>query len=88
MGMQLPISAAGASPEIPTLDASRIPHAVRHGAIHGALDSRDVGESMILLAPHNPLPLLTEIEARDEDFEVTYLLEGPDDWHLKFTRTA
>lgn len=86
--MQLPISAAGQAGQIPTLNASEIPHAVRHGAIHGALGTRNVGEAMILIAPHNPLPLLREIEARDETFELEYLQEGPTDWHIKFTRTA
>ncbi|NMB22219.1 MAG: DUF2249 domain-containing protein [Corynebacterium sp.] len=86
--MQLPISAAGQAGQVPTLNASEIPHAVRHGAIHGALGTRNVGEVMILIAPHNPLPLLREIEARDETFELEYLQEGPTDWHIKFTRTA
>lgn len=86
--MQLPISAAGQAGPVPTLNASEIPHAVRHGAIHGALGTRNVGEAMILIAPHNPLPLLREIEARDETFELEYLQEGPTDWHIKFTRTA
>ena len=86
--MQLPISAAGQAGQVPTLNASEIPHAVRHGAIHGALGSRGVGESLILIAPHNPLPLLEEIGAREETFDVVYLQEGPRDWRLKFTRTA
>lgn len=86
--MPLPISAAGQAGQVPTLNASEIPHAVRHGAIHGALGTRNVGEAMILIAPHNPLPLLREIEARDETFELEYLQEGPTDWHIKFTRTA
>lgn len=86
--MQLPISAAGQAGQVPTLNASEIPHAVRHGALHGALGTRNVGEAMILIAPHNPLPLLREIEARDETFELEYLQEGPTDWHIKFTRTA
>ena len=86
--MQLPISDAGAAGQVPTLNASEIPHAVRHGAIHGALGTRNVGESMILIAPHDPLPLLKEVEAREETFELEYLQEGPEDWHIKFTRTA
>lgn len=86
--MQLPISATGQAGQIPTLNASEIPHAVRHGAIHGALGTRNVGEAMILIAPHNPLPLLKEVEAREETFELEYLQEGPTDWHIKFTRTA
>ena len=55
--MQLPISDAHKGNDIPTLNASEIPHAVRHGAIHGALGTLNVGESMILIAPHNPVPL-------------------------------
>ncbi len=86
--MQLPISDAGQAGQVPTLNASEIPHAVRHGAIHGALSTRNVGESMVLIAPHNPVPLLKEIAAREETFELEYLQEGPDDWHIKFTRTA
>lgn len=88
MDMQLPISDAREKDGTPVLNAVIIPHAIRHGAIHGALGSRRVGESMILIAPHNPLPLLDEVKARAGTFEVTYLQEGPRDWHLKFTRTA
>lgn len=88
MIMQLPLADAREVDDVPTLNAAIIPHAVRHGAIHGALGTRNVGEAMILIAPHNPLPLLREIEARDETFELEYLQEGPTDWHIKFTRTA
>lgn len=88
MVMQLPLANAREVDEIPTLNAAIIPHAVRHGAIHGALGSRGVGESLVLIAPHNPLPLLREIESREGDFQVSYLQEGPRDWRLKFTRTA
>lgn len=90
MAIHLPLSDLDSpgEPEEPTLNASDIPHAVRHGAIHGALDTRQVGQSMILIAPHNPLPLLKEIAARPEIFAVDYLREGPDDWHLRLTRTT
>ncbi len=84
--MQLPLSAQGG--QLPTLDARTIPHAVRHGAIHGALGTLGVGESMILIAPHDPLPLLREVDAREEDFEYTYVRKEPQECHLKFTRTA
>lgn len=73
--------------DIPVLDACVIPHALRHGAIHGALGTRRVGQAMILVAPHNPLPLLAEIDRRPEQFEREYVKEGPDNWHIKFTRT-
>lgn len=70
--------------------ARRCAQLMAHGdrEYHGALDTRQVGQSMILIAPHNPLPLLDEIEARTETFTVDYLKEGPGDWHLRLTRTA
>lgn len=86
--MQLPITDAHKASEVPTLNASEIPHAVRHGAIHGALGTLNVGEAMILIAPHNPVPLLKEIEAREESFALEYLKEQPQDFHIKFTRVA
>ena len=86
--MQLPISDANKPHSIPTLNASEIPHAVRHGAIHGALGTLNVGESMILIAPHDPLPLLKEVEQREESFELKYLKKEPEDVHIRFTRTA
>ena len=73
---------------IPELDVVPIPHEIRHGAIHGALSTRDIGQAMIIIAPHNPLPLLREIAARDEEFAVEYLSEGPDAWRIQFTRIA
>lgn len=84
--MQLPLSTQGGN--IPTLNASEIPHAVRHGAIHGALGTLNVGESMILIAPHDPIPLLNEIDAREESFEREYLSKEPTEVHIKFTRTT
>ncbi|HJD78641.1 MAG TPA: DUF2249 domain-containing protein [Corynebacterium pollutisoli] len=87
MEVNLPLTPDDSTPE-PTLIAAAIPHAIRHGAIHGALGTRAVGESMVLVAPHNPTPLLKEIERREEDFDIEYLTEGPDTWRLRFTRTA
>lgn len=90
MAINLPLNDLNSpeEPAEPVLNASEIPPAVRHGAIHGALDTREVGQTMVLIAPHNPLPLLKEIEAREETFIVDYLQEGPGDWRLRFTRTA
>ena len=82
---QLPLADEGA----PELDARAIPHAIRHGAVIGALDSIRPGRSMVLVAPHNPLPLLAQIEKREPGaITVTYLTEGPEAWRLRLTRTA
>ncbi|MFH0411809.1 DUF2249 domain-containing protein [Corynebacterium sp. L4756] len=86
--MELPLTDANRAQDTPTLLANLIPHAIRHGAIHGALDTRQVGESLLLVAPHNPIPLLKEVEAREEKFELEYLKEDPQDYHIKFTRIS
>lgn len=75
--------------EFPELDATLIPHAIRHGAIFGALDSLTVGSGMVLLAPHKPVPLLAQIQTRTPGaFEVTFLNEGPEKWHVQFVRQS
>lgn len=86
--MELNLTDTNKKKEIPTLQANLIPHAIRHGAIHGALGTRQVGESLILVAPHNPVPLLREVEAREEKYELEYLKEEPREYHIKFTRVS
>ena len=49
--------------EDPVIDATTIPHAIRHAAIFGALDSIAPGNALVLIAPHDPIPLLAQ--ARD-----------------------
>lgn len=73
--------------DYPALDVRGIPHAIRHGVVFGALDSLAPRAGLILVAPHDPLPLLAQIDQRTPGrFEVTYLNSGPDVWHLQFVR--
>ena len=73
--------------DLPTLDARTIPHAIRHGAILGAVASLQPGRALALVAPHDPLPLLARIrEAHGDAIEVSYLQEGPEAWTLKLAR--
>lgn len=75
------------STDIPELDATLIPPALRHPAIFGALDSLASGQAMVLKAPHKPQRLLNQIEERTPGvFAVTYLNEGPETWRLQLTR--
>lgn len=75
---------AGASPE---LDARTIPHAIRHATIFGALAAVEPAADLVLVAPHDPLPLLAQLEQRAPAvFDVEYLQRGPDAWRLRFTR--
>ena len=73
--------------EHPELDARKIPHALRHGAVLGSLSRVPKGRAMVLVAPHNPLPLLDEIAKTERGaVEVSYLQEGPEAWRLLLTR--
>jgi uncharacterized protein (DUF2249 family) len=71
----------------PELDARAVPHAIRHATILGALDAVAPGGGLVLVAPHDPLPLLAQVEQRHPGvFEVGYLERGPEAWRLLFTR--
>jgi uncharacterized protein (DUF2249 family)/iron-sulfur cluster repair protein YtfE (RIC family) len=73
----------------PELDARTVPHAIRHATIFGALEAVRPGDGMVLVAPHDPLPLLAQIEQRSPGaFEVDYLERGPEAWRLAFVRNA
>ena len=77
----------GHDEDLPQLDVQTIPHAVRHAAIFGALNSLRPGAGLVLSATHNPLPLLAQLQQRDATaFEISYLEEGPEIWKLKFVR--
>ncbi|HET9498634.1 MAG TPA: DUF2249 domain-containing protein [Marmoricola sp.] len=71
----------------PELDARAVPHAIRHATVFGALDAVQPGGGMVLVAPHDPLPLLAQAEQRAPGaFEVSYLERGPEAWRLLFRR--
>jgi uncharacterized protein (DUF2249 family) len=73
--------------EDPVLDARTVPHAIRHATVFGALDAVATGQALVLLAPHDPLPLLSHMEARTPGaFAVEYLERGPDTWRLRLAR--
>lgn len=72
--------------ELPELDARTVPHAIRHATVFGALEAVPAGKAMVLVAPHDPLPLLAQIEQRYPGvFEVTYLERGPEAWRLQLS---
>jgi uncharacterized protein (DUF2249 family) len=75
-------------PGHPELDARTIPHAIRHATIFGALESVAPGRGLELLAPHDPLPLLAQVEQRWPGmFAVTYRERGPETWRLVLVRS-
>ena len=55
--------------------------------MQGALGAIPVSGSLMLAAPHDPIPLLTELETnRPGEFDVSYLELGPETWLLQLTR--
>lgn len=75
--------------EFPELDALTIPHAIRHAAIFGALDGIAPGDGLVLVAPHDPVGLLAQLQQRAPDaFAVECLQRGPEAWRLSLSRTV
>jgi uncharacterized protein (DUF2249 family) len=71
----------------PVLDARAIPPAIRHAAIFGALDSLTDGAALVLVAPHDPVPLLAQARGRyGEGLEIEYVQQGPEAWHVRLRR--
>lgn len=72
---------------LPELDARIVPHAIRHGAVIGAFSQVRPGSAMVLVAPHDPKPLLSQLAGLEGDaLEVSYLQQGPDAWRIKLAR--
>lgn len=69
----------------PVLDVRTIPHAIRHATVFGAYGAIPPGGSLLLVAPHAPLPLLAQLEAR-EPVVVSWVEEGPEAWTVRLTR--
>jgi uncharacterized protein (DUF2249 family)/iron-sulfur cluster repair protein YtfE (RIC family) len=71
----------------PELDARTVPHAIRHATIFGALDAVRPGGGLVLVAPHDPLPLLAQLDGRAPgQFDVRYLERGPEAFRLLLVR--
>ena len=69
----------------PELDVRTIPHSIRHATVFGAWSAIPAGGSLVIVAPHDPKPLLNQLAERGP-LSVTYLDEGPDAWRLQLTR--
>lgn len=72
---------------VPELDVRTVPHAIRHATVFGAFDAIPAGGSLLLVAPHDPLPLLHQLAHRANGaLTVSYVQKGPDAWRLLLTR--
>ena len=72
----------------PTIDATAIPHRLRHAAVLGAAQSMNAGESFIIRAPHLPRPLLAQIAQLPGEWTFEVIVDGPEFWDVRTTRLA
>ncbi|MDN5864696.1 MAG: DUF2249 domain-containing protein [Gammaproteobacteria bacterium] len=69
------------------MDVRTIPHAIRHQTIFEAWEGLKEGESFLLVADHDPVPLRRQFEAmHGEKFSWTYARRGPDTWRVEIGR--
>lgn len=68
-------------------DARGVAKRFRHAAIFGALDSLHPGETMRFVNDHDPLPLLSQLEARyGEGLTIEYRQREPGAIAIDFIR--
>lgn len=69
---------------LPELDVQTIPHAIRHAAIFGAIESLRPGAGLIISATHDPVPLLQQLESKHgAQYSTEYLDRGPERWRIE-----
>ncbi len=69
-------------------DARGVAKRFRHAAIFGALDSLNKGETMVFVNDHDPLPLLSQLQARYGDaIHISYVAREPGQIVINFMRT-
>ncbi|BBY37958.1 hypothetical protein MMAN_20920 [Mycobacterium mantenii] len=76
-----------ADTDTPVLDVRDVPHSIRHATVFGAFDAVPVGGTLVLVAPHDPIPLLHQLDHRTSgQLEIQYEQRGPEAWRLRLTK--
>ncbi len=71
----------------PVLDVRTVPHSIRHATVFGAFDAVPVGGALVLVAHHDPVPLLRQLDHRASGrLEISYEQSGPEAWRLRLTK--
>lgn len=68
-----------------TIDVKGLGHAEKEGLIFPAVQALREGETLKIIVEFNPVPLVYMLKAQD-NFDVSYDKEGPDEWILRVTR--
>jgi len=73
--------------EDPVLDVREVPHSIRHATVFGAFDAVPDGGALVLVAPHDPIPLLRQLDHRASGrLGVEYEQRGPEAWRLRLVK--
>ncbi|MEB3980023.1 DUF2249 domain-containing protein [Mycobacterium sp. 663a-19] len=71
----------------PVLDVREVPHSIRHATVFGAFDAVPAGGALVLVAHHDPIPLLQQLNDRTSGrLEINYEERGPEAWRLRLTK--
>ncbi len=71
----------------PVLDVRQVPHSIRHATVFGAFDAVPDGGTLVLVAHHDPIPLLHQLEHRAAGrLQIHYEQSGPEAWRLRLTK--
>lgn len=71
----------------PVLDVREVPHSIRHATVFGAFDAVPAGGALVLVAHHDPIPLLEQLDyLASGRLEVHYEQRGPEAWRLRLIK--
>ena len=74
--------------DLTRFDVREIPCRVKHAQIFQRWFDLPVGQCFVLVNDHDPIPLYYQFAAQFPDaFEWEYLLRGPEEFHVRITKT-
>lgn len=65
-----------------------LPKVVRHALLFAAMDNLPLGASLIVVAPHQPVPLFNYLQESESHYRVETIETGPVDWRYRITRLS
>ncbi|HEV2324206.1 MAG TPA: DUF2249 domain-containing protein [Terracidiphilus sp.] len=75
--------------QVEELDLREVERPRRHPLVFAKFDALAVGESLVLINDHDPVPLHGQMEAmRPQQLNWEYIVRGPGIFRIRVTRTA
>ena len=71
------------------IDVRTIPPYERHATIFGQFDDLEVGQALVIVNDHDPVPLRRQFDLRSPgQFQWSYLQAGPQLWRVQIDKVA